>query len=435
MNPKTLLILAGVTVAVGVGAYFASRPPASPNATNTIAETAPFLPELRTELAKVTSIEIKDGTRSLNLRRADPKAPWTVAEKDGFPVGERIQPLLAALVEMKVVEPKTSKPELFGLLGVDDVTKAGSTAKLITLKDGERSVASVLIGNSVEPGDPSFGGGDNSRIFARKAGGDQAFLVTGPVSADTDPMSWIERTVLQVDRNVVKSVTVTRHDDPAFVAGDPVKTNVLEAFRDTEKDLNFKVRNMPAGRELLNESEADKPTTAIGFLSIEDVKPRAAIDFDKTEAAGPVKSPGGKAPFARSTARFAKFDGMVITARVTKQDGKAWLALGAEYDEKERPAPQASPADEKVDPTKPKPAASEPRKPEDVKKDVEAFNAKHGPWAYLVQEFIAGQLSTRLEDLLKAPPPPTTVGPEPAGPQPATQDGGLLVPNPEPAPK
>lgn len=435
MNPKTLLILAGVTVVVGVGAYFASRTPAPQLPGKSVADSAPFLPELRTELAKVTAIEIKDATKTVNLRRTDPKAAWTVAEKDGFPIGDKIQPLLAALTDMKVVEPKTSKPELFGLLGVDEVSKPGSTAKLITLKDGSRTVASVLIGNSAEPGDPSFGGGDNSRVFARKSGENQAYLVTGPVGADTEPMNWIDPMVLEVDRNSIKSVSVTRHDDPAFVAGDPLKTNVLETFRDSEKDLNFKVRNMPAGRELNTESEADKPTTAIGYLSIVDVKPRAAIDFEKSETAGPVAPAGGKAAFARATTRYAKFDGMVITARVTKQNGQSWVALNAEYDEKERPAPPAKPADEKIDPLKPAPTPAEPRSPEDVKKDVEAFNAKHGPWAYAVQDFIAGQFSTRLEDLLKPPPPPTTVGPEPAGPQPATQDESILIPNPEAAPK
>lgn len=429
MNPKTLMILAGVTVAVGVGAYFASRTPAPTEVGKATSEQAALFPELRTTLAGVIAIEIKDATAAVNLRRADTKSPWTLAEKGDFPIGERVQPLLASLVGLKVIEPKTNKPELFSQIGVADLDKPGSTAKLVTLKDaGGKVVASVLVGNSSTPGDPNFGGGGEGPIFVRKAGENQSYLVNQPVSTDTDAMSWIERNVLQVERNSIKSVTVTRHDDPGFVAGDPVKTNVIETFRDTEKDVNFKVRNLPPGRDLNNPSDSDGPATQVGGVYIEDVRPRTQVDFEKIETGGPVKPAGGKAAFARTTARYAKFDGMVITARVTKQDGKSWVAFDAVFDESERPAVETAKADapkaeetkdKAVTPEAPKPdaAKAEPRKVEDVKKDVEAFNAKHAKWAYQVQDYAAGQFSARLEDMLKAPEPAKTIGPDPAGPQ------------------
>jgi hypothetical protein len=427
MNPKTLLILAGVTVAVGIGAYVASRPASKPTLPGT-AERTPFFPELKGVLAGVTAIEIKDATKSVTIRRADPNSPWTLAEKSDFPVGEKVQPLLASLTGMEILEPKTSRAEFFGQIGVADPDKPGSTAKQVTLKDsGGKAVAAVLVGNSGSAGDPQFGGGDNSSLFVRKTGGEQAFLVTGPVVADTDPMSWIERQVAQIDRNSIKSYAVTRHDDPGFVAGDPVKSNVLEAFRDTAKDVNFKVRNMPSGRELAYEGAADQPTTPLGALYIDDVKPRVAIDFEKTEAPGPVKPAGGKAGFARTTARYVMFDGMVVTARMTKQDGKVWLTLNAAYDEKEAPAAPPPPTDTKegekpADPTTPTP------KPEDVKKGVEAFNAKHAAWAYGVADYVGTQIGARLEEMLKPPPAPSTPGPEPAGPNPPTVPDSILVP-------
>jgi hypothetical protein len=429
------MILAGVTVAIGAGAYFVSRTPAPTEPGSAASEKEAFLPELRTALAGVMSIEIKDPTATVNLRRVDAKSPWTLAEKSDFLVGERVQPLLSSLVFMKVIEPKTSKPELFQQIGVADLDKPGSTAKLVTLKDSSgKVVASLVLGNSGDAGSPSAGG--EGSLFVRKAGENQSYLVSGSVTADTDAMSWIEKTVLQVERNSIKSVTVTRHDDPAFAAGDPAKTNVFEAFRDAEKDVNFKVRNMPAGRELSNESAADAPTTPLGFFSIEDVKPRDQVDFEKLDTGGPVKPAGGKAPFARTTARYAKFDGMVITARVTKQGGKAWIAFDASFDETERPAVEAPKAEDDknkpVTPEAPKPEAAkaEPRKIEDVKKDVEAFNAKHGKWAYAVQDFTAGQIATRLEDLLAPPVPSKTTGPEAAGPQVTPPEENILVPEP-----
>lgn len=435
MNPRTLMILAGVTVAVGVGAFIATRQAAPLTTVQTSGEL--FLPEIKPALATVLRIEIKDSTRQVSLVRADAKSPWQVAEKDNFPVGDdRITGLLTALASMTIVEEKTSKPELYKAIGVGEVSDPGSTSKLVTLKGASgKTIASFIIGNSGDAGagDPFAARNTSGTFFVRNAGDAKSFLVKGDIAGETDPMAWVNKIALQLERNAIKSFTVTRHDDPLADPNDPAKTAVLEAFREKPTDVNFTVRNLPPGRELNFDGAADQPTNPLGYLSIDDVKPRASIDFTKTDPAGPTLPAAPDQPaakFARTTAKYTTFDGMVITAQVTKHDGKSWIALDAAYDETQAPkADEKKPDEKKTDEKKgdEKAAAPAAKKPEDVKKDVDAFNAKHGKWAYAVPEYTATQIATRLGDLLKPPAKPASVGPEPLGPT-GPADDNILVP-------
>lgn len=434
MNSRNLLILAGATVAVVAGAYVATMSSSNSERSAKAAEGEPFLTGLSDTLKDVTQIEIKDPTRKVTIKRADTKSPWTLGEKFDFPIGDRIQPLLKSLVGMKILEEKTSKPELYQLIGVADLDKAGSTAKQVTLKDASgKTVAAFLVGNSGSGAPDPFGGpAAGGAVYVRRMGEAKSFQVSGPMAADTDPMSWIDKNVLQLERNSIKSVSVERHDDKLADPKDPAKGNVLETFRENEKDLNFKVRNMPPGRELMYEGAADQPTNPLGMLSIDDVAPREKIDFGKMEttATGPVKPDDKQDKFARTTAKYVTFDGMVVTVRATKQDGKCWLALDAAYDEKEAPKADEKKADDKKPEEGKAPEVKpERKKPEEVKKDVDAFNTKHGKWAYAVPEYTATQIAARLEDLLKPPAKPTTTGPEQLGPQPSPEDN-ILVPEP-----
>lgn len=440
MNPRTLMILAGVTAAVAAGAYFVARAPSPRAADSSKVVGKAFLPDLGKSLTSVTVIEVKDATKKVTIQRADSKSPWVVVEKYGFPASDMVRPIFTVLNGMTVIDEKTSKPERYGAIGVADLDKPGSTAKLVTLKDaGGKDVAAVLVGNTGDAGAP---GSRDGSLYVRRVGEAQSYQVSGSLTLETDPMSWVDKTVLQLERNRVKSVTVTRFDDPGYDAADPAKTNVMEAFRENEKDLNFKVRNLPPGRELTYEGAADQPTNPLGYLAIDDVRPREQVDFTKMEGPGLTKPPAGqKAPLARAEARYVCFDGLVLTVKVTKQDGKAWLAIDAAFDEKEIPAAKPEEKkDEKAEgakkdePKKDEDPAGTRKKPEDVKKEVDELNAKHGKWAYAVPDYAATQIATRLEELLKPPAPAKQAGPEPAGPQTPTPEDNILVPE-GPGPK
>lgn len=432
MNAKPLVLLTVATVALAGGAFVMTRKPASSPGEQTSAKAVRLFEGLAGKIASVTSIELKDDKRTLTFRRANGQSPWTVADRFDYPAVDRVGTILVTLASMSILEEKTSKPERYSRIGVEDPSVAGSTGRLVTLKDSAGvAVASLIVGNSGEPGAP-LPGADKSSVHARRMGEPVSYLVSGSLQPDTDPISWIERTILQLDRNRVKSVNVTRLDDPLFSADDPAKTNVLDVFRDSEKDVNFKVKGLPPGRTLKFEGAGDQPATVLGYLYVEDVLPVEQVDFSKVEAtaAGPVM-PDPKTTPVRSSSRFVTFDGLVINVKATKQGGKHWLALSAAFDPAEAlpapPAPEFKAGEKPPEPPKRKTA-------DEVKKEADELNAKLGKWAYAVPEYSMSQLAARLADLLADPPAkPEQPGPPTANPSadPAPGDGGLLTPDPK----
>jgi hypothetical protein len=113
----------------------------------------------------------------------------------------------------------------------------------------------------------------------------------------------------------------------------------------------------------------------------------------------------------------AAFDGAEIPKAEEKKDA----------DPKDGEKKDAEKKDEKKDDP-----ASKRKAPDEVKKEVEAFNAKHGKWAYAVPDYTATQIATKLDELLKPPAPTKVGGPEPAGPQTPRPEDSILVPEETP---
>ncbi|MEK6701942.1 MAG: DUF4340 domain-containing protein [Planctomycetota bacterium] len=429
MNPKNLAVLALLTIVLVAAALLVSRPRSTdtPKAVDT-GESVTMLPGVAEKVPGVTSIEMKDSTRTLTFRRADAKSPWTLGDKHNYPaLADRVNTVLGTVANLRIAQEKTSKPERYAMIGVDEPDKPGSTGKLITLKDaGGGVVASIIVGNSAEAGAPDPVSRNRSAFYARKAGDAQSYLVFGSLTPETDAMQWIERTVLQLDRSRIRSVTVTRHEDPA--ADDAAKAGTFELFRESEKDVNFALRGLPPGRELKEPAVVDAPVSVVGYVLIDDVRPLAEVDFAKSDPAGPVLPDAAATPFSRATVRYSTFDGLVVTAKVTRKDAKYWVTFDAAFDEKEVVPAPATPTPQ----TPEAPAPTSRKSAEDVKKEATDLTTKLAGWAYAISETNAKQLATRLSDLLQ-PVKPT--GPEPVGPLPTTPQENLLVPlQPTPAP-
>jgi hypothetical protein len=243
----------------------------------------------------------------------------------------------------------------------------------------------------------------------------------------------VERQVFQLERNRVKTITITRHDDPP--AEDPAMAGTFELFRESSKAVEFKIRAMPPGREAQGSHATDQPATVLGYVYADDVTPVEKVDFSKCEAPAPPKpdAPAEKAtPFSRTTSRYVTFDGVIVIVRVTKQDGKYYAAFAASFDEKERVEAPPAPKEGEAKPAEPSvPSADQVtlKAIDDAKKESLELAGKHEKWAYVIPEYSAKQLASRLSDMLKPPAQPTTVGPELQGPPvPGGPGENLLLP-------
>ena len=67
-----------------------------------------------------------------------------MSERDNYPADEgKVRKLLIAIADAKVLEEKTSKPESYATLGVEDTKAAGATSLRIDLVGAPKPVSLI----------------------------------------------------------------------------------------------------------------------------------------------------------------------------------------------------------------------------------------------------------------------------------------------------
>lgn len=396
MNTKTLALLAASVVVIGAAALMLNRSPSAPGPSKTTPAT--LFPDLTSKVNDVASIEIKKPGETFTLTRT--ASGWALASKGNFPARvEQVKTTVVGISQLKPVEAKTSNPELYPRIGVQtpgdappppappptpDSTETPPTQPtLVTLKDAQGATLASLIVGTQKWGTPPT-------VFVRKADDPQSWLVEGELQVPTDSIEWIDRQVLNIPRERIKSVSVVHPATPDVAE--------VEVARAAPSETSFKLSNMPEGRELTAPTAPETLVSGVQYFNIDDVKPAGEIGFSQPEA----------------ISVFRTFDGLVITTQAVKKDATTWVNITAAFEEV--PTPQPAPATPEANPTPP-PA----QKPADeVKKEAAELNSKLSAWAFAVPDYKAKNLTATVETLLKptAAPvePPTPIGPEPAGP-------------------
>jgi hypothetical protein len=404
MNARTLGILAGVTLVLAGAAVLVTRSGSGPPSTT---QDAPLVPDLGPKADAVARIVLRKDKKDTVIEKRE--GGWVVASKGGYPAGKAQAPdAIRALLDARVVEVKTSRPDLYSKLGVEDPDGEGATSTLLTLQGADGGpLASVIVGRKQWGQGPD----DGTTTYVRRAGEAQSLQIKGEIRADADPMLWVDRAFGEVPQARVKSVTI-RHG----IADGVVPPNVVAVARATPEDKDFVLEGMPQGRKKKDEFVLTRVAGALAGVSFEDVAPADTVD---TAAADAV------------TAEFRCFDGLKVTARLVKKDGKAWGVFEASFEPPPEPPaePPPAPTPESTPPATPEAPAAVPAGPsEAVSKEIAELNGRWGGWVYQIPSWKADVLMSRLEDLLApAEVTPTEPAPEtPPGPEPST-----LVPEPK----
>lgn len=385
MKKKSFNALTVVTLLVVVAAAYAVLQRSAAKAAQE--EYGSLFVGLDKRLNDVAEVQVVQGDKTLTIRRDGAK--WAVVERSGYPAKfDRVKETLMTLAELAVLEPKTTRPERYESLGVQD-PGAGSESKRLSLKDsGGAVLADLIVGNS----------GGQTGVFVRKPGEPQAFLCEGDIEASVDPSSWIEREILRVDSKDLAEVRVQHHD------GEEIRLEALDPSAS-----KFGLVNAPLGRSERYEGVANSIATALQSLSLDDVRPVAEIDFTTDPIA---------------TAEYRRKDGEKLVLHLARQEEKTWVRLTSEYVSPPSPAPAepAAPTAEgeasAAEPEAPEPA--EPALESDAvalelaaRQRVAEHNERLAPWAFAVPAYKASSIAKRMEELLtplEPPAPPADAG-------------------------
>lgn len=410
MKPKAVAILVAAAVVIAAVAMMLNRDGSTTSASDV---PAALFPELQNKINDVASIDVKRGGSSESFSIVRTGNTWGLASKGGYPVNiEQVKAAVVGIAQLKPIEAKTSNPELYSKIGVQDPTDEApadpedapvTQPTLVTLKDAQGTVlASLIIGTQKWGNTPS--------IFVRKAGEKQSWLAEGRLEVPTDAMQWIERQVLNIGRDRIRNVVILH----------PSEGTEVEVSRKTPSD-SFEVVNMPPGRELTAPTAPETLVTGVQYLSVDDIRPLDQVSFDEPKA----------------IAVYRTFDGLTITARTVRKDDKDWvnLTFAAEpapaEPAKEGETPEASEGDKPADDAK----AAEAKAAE-VKKEAEELSAKLSKWAFAIPEYKSKNLTASIETILKPlpEPPPAPIAPEETTESPATEEPAPVGPEPEQPP-
>lgn len=308
-----------------------------------------LFPDLKAQLNEVNGIIVRGPGNQLvaTLRRSDDR--WIVAERNYPADVGMIRANLLALAGARIVEEKTSTPELYDRLGVQDIALA--TARGLQLElSGTSTPVRLIIGEAA-------GGSGDSR-YVRRTGEAQSWLVSGRFTPGRSTGEWLDRRLLDIPAERIQAVSITQPGIPT-----------LRLAKSARGEADFSVADIPAGRELSYPGVGNSLGGLLSGLQLDDVHGRDVLGAD---------------PGKPVVARFACFDGLVIEASAWRTPDGTRLSFLASVDEAQ--------AERHAAPDTPDFAT--------VRAEAEAINARLAGWIYTLPGHKTEQFTRRLQDLL-----------------------------------
>jgi len=312
----------------------------------------PFVPGLRDDLNGINRIVVTGPGNAVIATLERGAERWTVAGRNNYPADiSRIRKNLLALAEARIVEEKTSNPDFYDRLGVQDMDSASAGGLQLTITGGKAPV-DLIIGNT-----PA---GAADLTYVRRVGEPRTWLVGAQFDLARTGGEWLDRSVTDVPAERIQSVTI---DHPGIetlrITRAPAPAQPAPETAEAAAGIvEFQVANVPAGRELSYPGVANGVASALADLQLEDVQTRDAL---------------GAAPGKPVVARFVTTDGLTIEASSWRLPDGTRVTFNA--------SGEGEAASEAAD-----------------------LNARLGGWVYTLPSYKTEQLTRRLQELL-APGP------------------------------
>jgi len=340
MTRTNIFILIGLTVVV-VAAAAMMRSSRSP-----VGEPVegPYFPGLLDKSNEVAKVLIKDGDATTTIIRDGES--WTIEEKANYPASlDRVRELVVGLARLQRIEGKTSKPERYARLGLEDIGDPGSASTLLQLIDSSGGTLAVLVvGN--EKMNQSVG--PRRQLYVRSPGDPRAWLVEGQMPDTGATANWMDTSILGADAPAFRSVSVSRGGETLTVSRESADNEVYE------------IQGLSAGEEIDSQYAVNQVARSLRDLEFEDVRP-AADDQDES---------GDVSVIAES------FDGIRIMLTLRKEDDRYFGRFEADY----RPAEEADEA---------------------IREKTGNWNGLWRNWEYLLPNYAVENIVVARQDLVR----------------------------------
>jgi hypothetical protein len=346
MSPRIFLgwlVVTAVTVVLAVFVVL-DRPTAKFDPVSRV----PVFQALRSNPDAAAKVEVNSRFGSFSMVRTGDA--WSTPDRFGYEIDTNdIRRLIVSISDMRYIERKTSLPERFERLEVDDVDGINAESAYVKISDAAGAVlAEAIVGR------PSarFIDGSISGTYIREPGTNNVWLVSGITNVQTRLVPWLQRNIVSLPANTVARVELGSGDG-SFVLS-----------RETPDSEDFALAEAPEGRAL-NKRKITSISRALADIGLEDIKPRGELAL----------------PDDAQTATVTTFDGVAVTVRLAKIDNKNWSTFEAAY--------TGDPADQ-----------SDAAKA--VRGTVDEINQRVGNWVYWLPSAAFENLTSKLEGVLEA---------------------------------
>jgi hypothetical protein len=345
MTPRTVLGLAVVTlITTGAAIYVTWQQPAARPVQ--ISDEAAF-PALRERPEAVAKVIITTPAGAITLARgADDR--WVTPDRHNYPIAtDKLRQLILQLADMRLIEAKTSQPDRYARLEVEDVGK-DAKSRLVRLEDVDGTVlAEAILGKRRE----RLTGTEPSGMYLRRPDEAQSWLASGGIDLDEEVADWLDQEVVALEGTRVQRIELSAPAGEGYAV-----------VRDTP-EAELRLDGIAEGEALRPDANLNQVPGALASVQLEDVRPVAEIAW----------------PDQQHTVKAVTFDGVEITLRLASLDDQHWLQVDAATAPREGLKPdQATAAEEQA----------------------KAIEARTDGWAYQVSDFLFERLTKPRADWL-----------------------------------
>lgn len=342
MSRKTFSLLALALAAVLAAIFLLLPASTTDDGIGTARELLPGLAARVNDVDRITAVGAGD-TVLATLTRDD--EAWTVTELAGYPADlDTVRAVLAGLAQAEVIEQKTSNPDYYARLGVEDLSLEDAKGVRLDLAAGEQGW-SLIVGKEAA---------NRGGFYLREAQTATSVLADFDENIPQDAAGWVNTRVIDIMAGEVAEVQIIHPD------GETVTARKVSA-----DETDFTLLEMPEGRELVSAWSINSLGSALSTLSFETVKRLESEDVLDWGQAVKIQT--------------VLFSGLTVDAQVLDTEEGFLVRLDAS-------APFMEAAGEE--------------NPQ-LQSTVDEINQRVSGWVYQIPAFKAEALTKRLEDLLR----------------------------------
>jgi hypothetical protein len=371
MTPRAVLGLAIVTLIATAAAVWVTlqQPAAGPVQFG----DEPAFPALRERPDAVAKVTITSPTGGFSLARAGDR--WVAADRHDYPVAAaKLRELIVQLADMRLIEAKTSRPDRYARLEVEDVAE-GASSRLIRLEDAEGTVlAEAIVGKQRQ----RLTGAESSGTYLRRPGEAQSWLASGGIELDEQVQGWLEEEIIALEGERVRRLEVS-----------PPSGERYAVVRDGP-EAELRLDGLAEGEKLKQDANLNQLLGALARVQLEDVRPLGEVDW----------------PAEQHTVRVATFDGLELTLQLAKLDDQHWLRVDTASAAPDQPANERVAVEAQVEERTGQQTAEQPQTEQtaveaQVEEQAKAIKARTDGWAYQVSDYLFGRLTKPRADWIE----------------------------------